>query len=131
MSVVSVDDGDTTGGHVKIGAPSHVGRNLGFLAAAGVLVAAIVWYNSYQGKQDAARLETLEGFRAAYAQQCSAPAWSQPLAPVVRDTYLNSSGLQAAVDKQYGLLRAGASCDDVAKALKAADFPLPQALPAQ
>jgi hypothetical protein len=127
MSVASGDLGEVTGGHVKIGAESHVGRNVAIGAAVVALGAAIFGFTSYSGKQDAARLERLETFRAAYAEKCEAPAFRSEASGVLKDTYLRSDRLQAAVDKQQGALSSGAPCEEVARALKQADFPMPPA----
>jgi hypothetical protein len=48
---------------------------------------------------------------------------------MVRDAYLTSPTLQAAVAKQGSALEAGASCEEVLKALRAADFPIPAPTP--
>ena len=125
MSVASGDLGEVTGGHVKIGAEHHVGRNVGIAVGIVLLGAGIFGFTSYSSKQDAARLEKLEAFRAAYAEKCEAPAFSAPASGVLRDTYLRSERLQAAVDKQHAALTSGAPCEEIARALKQADFPMP------
>jgi len=127
MSVASGDLGEVTGGHVKIGAESHVGRNVGIGVAVVAIGAAIFGFTSYSSKQDAARLEKLEAFRAVYADKCEAPAFRTEASGVLKDTYLRSERLQAAVEKQQGALNAGAPCEEVARALKQADFPMPPA----
>ena len=110
---------------VKIGTPAHVARNLFVLLGVGVVVAAFVIFNSWQNKQDALKLQSLESMRALYAQTCDAPAWNEPVQPVIRDTFLNSSHLQTVVETQTAALRAGATCEDVTRALRTADFPMP------
>jgi hypothetical protein len=129
MSVASGDLGEVTGGHVKIGAESHVGRNVGIVVGVVALIAAIVGFTSYSNRQDAAKLTQLESFRAAYAEKCEAPAFRGEAAPLLRDTYLRSERLQAAVEKQQAALQAGAPCEEVGRALKVADFPMPAAQP--
>ena len=126
MSVASGDLGEITGGHVRIGAESHAGRNVGIVVAVVALGAAIFGFTSYSNKQDAAKLGQLEAFRAAYAEKCEAPSFRGPAAPLLKDTYLRSDRLQAAVDKQQAALNAGTPCEEIARALKAADFPMPQ-----
>jgi hypothetical protein len=126
MSVASGDLGEVTGGHVKIGAESHAGRNVAILVGVVALGAAIFGFTSYSNKQDAAKLAQLESFRAAYAEKCEAPSFRGEAAPLVKDTYLRSDRLQAAVEKQQAALRGGAPCEDVARALRAADFPMAQ-----
>ncbi len=125
MSVASGDLGEITGGHVRIGAESHVGRNVGIIVAVVALGAAIFGFTSYSNKQDATKLAQLETFRAAYADKCEAPAFRGEAAALVKDTYLRSERLQAAVEKQQAALNAGTPCDEIARALKAADFPMP------
>lgn len=127
MSVASGDLGEITGGHVRIGAESHVGRNVGIVVGVVALGAAIFGFTSYSNKQDAAKLAQLESFRAAYADKCEAPAFRGEAAPLLKDTYLRSERLQAAVGKQQAALSSGTPCDEIARALKAADFPMPQA----
>jgi hypothetical protein len=126
MSVASGDLGEITGGHVRIGAESHVGRNVAIVVGVVALGAAIFGFTSYSNKQDAAKLAQLESFRAAYADKCEAPSFRGEAAPLLKDTYLRSERLQAAVDKQQAALNAGAPCEEIARALKAADFPMPQ-----
>lgn len=126
MSVASGDLGEITGGHVRIGAESHAGRNIGIVVGVVALAVAIFGFTSYSNKQDAAKLAQLSTFRAAYAEKCEAPAFRSEAAPLLKDTYLRSERLQAAVDKQQAALNAGTPCDEVARALKAADFPMSQ-----
>jgi hypothetical protein len=45
---------------------------------------------------------------------------------MLKDTYLRSERLQAAVEKQQSALASGTPCDDVARALRGADFPMVQ-----
>ncbi len=124
MSVASVDP-EVSFEDVKIGAPTHMARNLFVLLGVGAVVAAFIVFNSYQSKQDATKLQALDTMRGLYAQTCDAPQWNEQVPPVVRDTYLNSSHLQGVVEAQTAALRAGASCEDVTRALRAADFPMP------
>src|SRR3954451_5453013 len=108
MSVASGDLGEVTGGHVKIGAESHVGRNVGIGVAVIALGAAIIGFTSYSNKQDDAKLEKLSAFRAAYAEKCEAPAFRAEPTNMLKDTYLHSERLQAAVEKQHAALQSGA-----------------------
>ncbi len=127
MSVASGDLGEVTGGHVKIGAESHVGRNVAILVGVVALSAAIFGFTTYSNRQDAAKLAQLESFRAAYADKCEAPSFRVEASALLKDTYLRSERLQAAVGKQQAALQAGGTCEDIARGLKAADFPMPQA----
>ncbi len=129
MSVASGDLGDITGGHVKIGAASHIGRNVGIVDGALLIVAAIVGYTSYSSRQDGERLAQLESFRGAYADKCDVAAFRTPAPPLLKDTYLKTERLQAAVAKQQAALQAGASCEEIGRALRAADFPMTQPQP--
>src|SRR5689334_8339551 len=63
MSVASGDLGDVTGGHVKIGAAHHYGRNTAWAIAAAVMLLAVIAYTAYSNRQDAAKLSQLEQFR--------------------------------------------------------------------
>jgi hypothetical protein len=127
MSVASGDLGEITGGHVRIGAESHAGRNIGIVVGVVALGAAIFGFTSYSNKKDAAKLAQLEGFRSAYAEKCEAPAFRSEASSLLKDTYLRSERLQAAVEKQQAALASGAPCDEIARALRAADFPMSQA----
>jgi hypothetical protein len=131
MSVASGDLGEVTGGHVKIGAESHVGRNVGIGVAVVALGAAIIGFTSYSNKQDDAKLEKLAAFRAAYAEKCEAPSFRGDANGLLKDSYLRTERLQAAVEKQHAALQSGTPCDEIARALKQADFPMPQAPSAQ
>lgn len=126
MTVASGDLGEITGGHVKIGVESHAGRNVGILVAVVAVGAAIFGFTSYSNRQDASKLARLESFRAAYADKCEAPSFRADSSSVLKDAYLRSERLQAAVEKQQAQLSSGVPCDEVARALKAADFPMPQ-----
>ena len=127
MSVVSGDLGDITGGHIKIGAVSHRGRNIGIVVGVLVLAVAIAAFTMYSNHQDAAKLVKLDSFRALYADKCDAPAYREPAPELIRDTYLRSESVQALVAKEQAALQAGTPCEEVARALKAADFLLPSA----
>jgi hypothetical protein len=129
MSVASVDPGDLSGGHIKIGSASHLPRNLGILAGAAALAAAIAGYTAYSNKQEAAKLSELENFRYAFATKCNATGFDGEAPALVKDAYLTSATLQQAVAKQQTALEAGASCEEVLKALRAADFPIPAPTP--
>lgn len=124
MSVASGDLGEVTGGHVKIGAESHVVRNVGIVVAVVALGAAIFGYTSYSSRQDAAKLAQLETFRAAYAEKCEAPSFRGSAPSLLKDTYLRSERLQSAVEKQNSALQAGTPCEEIARALRVADFPM-------
>ena len=126
MSVVSGDLGEITGGHVKIGAETHGGRNLGIVVGAAALAAGIFGFTSYSNRQDAGKLAQLESFRAAYAAKCDDPSFRGEAPALLKDTYLRSEALQTAVAKQQVALQSGVPCDEVARALKAADFQMPQ-----
>jgi hypothetical protein len=125
MSVASGDLGDVTGGHVKIGAASHAARNIAIVVGAVVLGIAIVAFTSLSRGQDAEKLSKLESFRAAYAEKCDAASFRGEAAPLLRDTYLKSDRLQAVVEKQHSALKAGAPCEEIGRALRSADFPMP------
>jgi hypothetical protein len=127
MSVASGDLGDVTGGHVKIGGESHLGRNVGIVVGVVALAGVIFGFTSYSNRQDATKLAQLDSFRAAYADKCEAPSFRTEAAPLLKDTFLRSERLQAAVEKQQAALASGTPCDEIARALKAADFPMPQA----
>ncbi len=126
MSVASGDLGEITGGHVKIGVESHIGRNVGILVGVVAVGAAIFGFTSYSNRQDATKLAQLESFRAAYAEKCEAPSFRGESTSLLKDTYLRSERLQAAVEKQQAQLSSGVPCDEISKALRAADFPIPQ-----
>jgi hypothetical protein len=127
MSVASVDPGDLSGGHVKIGAVSHWGRNLGIAVAALVVAGAAIGLTRYNDSKDAATLGQLETFRAAYAEKCDVAAFRTAPTSVVKDAYLRSAPLREAIAKQQVALQSGAPCDEIGRALKAADYPLPAA----
>jgi hypothetical protein len=126
MSVASGDLGDITGGHVKIGGESHAGRNVGIVIGVVAVGAAIFGFTSYSNRQDASKLAQLESFRAAYAEKCEAPSFRGESSSLLKDSYLRSERLQAAVGKQQAQLSSGVPCDEIGKALRAADFPMPQ-----
>jgi hypothetical protein len=124
MSVASGDLGDVTGGHVKIGAAHHYGRNGAIAVGALVVAVFVIVFSSYSARDDASKLSQLETFRAAYADKCDVEAFRGPAAPLLRDTYLKTERLQAAVQKQQEALAAGVPCEEIGRALKTADFPM-------
>jgi hypothetical protein len=124
MSVASGDLGDVTGGHIKIGVAHHYVRNVAIGAAAVIVGLGVVAFSTYSGRQDTAKLTDLEAFRAAYADKCEAADFSGESPPVLRDTFLRSERLQQAVAKQRAALEAGAPCEEIARSLKTADFPM-------
>ena len=124
MSVASGDLGDVTGGHVKIGAAHHWGRNSAIAVGALVVGAFVILYSSYSARDDAAKLGQLETFRAAYADKCDVDSFRGPAAPLLKDTYLKTERLQQAVLKQQEALNAGTPCEEIGRALKNADFPM-------
>ncbi len=125
MGMGNYDDGD-----VKIGAPSHGRRNRWLVLGLGGAALAMGLYYVLLGRHDADEGAQLDRFRAAYAQKCDAPGFAEPTPPIVRELYLSSSVLQAAIGQQLVELERGADCDAVYKALRAADFPMPQHAPA-
>jgi hypothetical protein len=129
MSVASVDPGDLSGGHVKIGAAHHYGRNAGIIVGALVLGALAVGLTIYNSREDAATLTQLEAFRSLYADKCEAAGFQGEASSMVKDAYLRSAVLREALAKQQAALQAGAPCEEVARALKAADYPLPAPTP--
>lgn len=126
MSVASTNPEDLSGSHVKIGTVSHLARNLGFVAAAVALGAGIWGFYRHSATVDEAKLAKLSAFRSAYAEKCDAANWRGEAPAMVRETYLGSDKLQTVVEQQQAALAGGTDCDTVTKALKAADFPLPQ-----
>lgn len=131
MSVASMGSEDISGGHIKIGTTSHLVRNVMMVAAVATIGGGIWVFQSSTNKTNAAALTKLETFRAAYAEKCDAPSWRGESAPLVRETYLRSTKLQDTVSKQQTALSGGATCEDVFKALKAADLPMPTPVPNQ
>jgi len=129
MGVASGDLGEVTGGHIRIGAEKHSGRNLGIMIGVVAVAAVIIGFTRYSNRQDATRLSQLESFRAAYADKCDVASFRGESASLLKDTYLRSERLQAAVDKQQAALAAGAPCEEIARALKTADFPMPPPSP--
>ena len=108
----------------KIGAAKHTGRNVGVIVGALLLGGGIYMFQMSSKKANEGKMADLEAFRSAYAKKCEAPAFQGPASAQLRDAYLNSNTLPQAVSKQLALLGSGSSCDEVTRALKAADFPM-------
>jgi hypothetical protein len=108
----------------KIGAAPHLRRNLWLLFA--LACAAVVIGADYVllQRHDAFEIRHLEQFKAAYTQKCDAPEFAEPIHPLVRKLYLSSSKLQTAIGRERSALDGGASCEMVARALRAAEFPM-------
>jgi hypothetical protein len=125
-----LNPGDLSGSHVKIGAPSHLVRNLAVVVAIGGLAAGIWAYSSHAAAQDVQRLAPFDQFRALYAEKCGVPSYAGAPADVVKDAYLTSTHVQDAVAKQTVALQGNATCEDVQSAMRAVDFIVPKATPA-
>jgi hypothetical protein len=130
MSVASLNPEDLSGGHVKIGAPSHLVRNLIVLVAIVGGAAAIWGWSRYSSARDDAKLAPFDQFRALYAEKCSVPSYAGPQPEIVQNAYLTSTPIRDAVAKQMTALQGNASCEDVQAALKSVDFTVPKATPA-
>ncbi|SRR5258706_11089690 len=125
MAAADPLDGDT-----KLRSPWHMGRNLlilGMLAAAAV---AAIMFTMHSSGADTARMVRFDAFRQAYADKCNVPAYAKAPPDVIKEAYLGSVPLQAAVDEQASALASGATCEAVARALKAKDFAVPAPGPA-
>jgi hypothetical protein len=119
MSVATMND------PFHIDAPSHWRRNLWLLTAVLAASAAITGYYVAYTRSSAIEMNRLERFRAAVAEKCESPGFAEVAPPVLKDMYLSSTALRDAVDRQQAALDAGADCESIFKALRAADFPLP------
>lgn len=130
MSVASLNPGDLSGSHVKIGAPSHLGRNLGVVLALGGLGVGVWLWTARSNAQDVQRLAPFDQFRSVYAEKCGVPSYAAAPPDMVKEAYLGSKNIQDAVAKQTAALNGGATCEDVQAALRSVDFTLPKATPA-
>jgi hypothetical protein len=108
----------------KIGAARHTGRNVGVILGVLLLAGGIYWFQMSAKKANEGKMVDLEAFRAAYAKKCDAPAFQGETPAQLRDAYLSSNTLPQTVSKQLALLGSGSSCEEVTRALKAADFPM-------
>ena len=104
----------------RIGAPSHLKRNLWLAIAMFAGAVGMAGYYATSARTENRELDSLAAFRAS-AERCQ---WEEPVPDVAKDLYLASSRVRAAVDAQRAALEAGADCGDVLKALKSADFPV-------
>ena len=111
---------------IKLRAPSHWLRLLGFATAAAVLGGGLWAFESFSNEKDAAQLSRFERFRAVYAEKCGVPDFAGPVPEIVNQTYLTSPAIRLTMDKQLGALEEGAYCEDVAQALKRVDFVVPR-----
>jgi hypothetical protein len=71
-------------------------------------------------------MQRFDAFRAAYAEKCGLPDYAGPVQSVVADQYISSPAIQLAVDKELTALNSGASCIEVADALKKVDLAVPR-----
>jgi hypothetical protein len=113
-------------GDVDLHAPAHTMRWIVMAVGAVVVGGAIYFMNGYSNKKDAAVMQRFDAFRAAYAEKCGLPDYAGPVAPVVADQYISSAAIQMSVDKELAALNAGASCIEVADALKKVDLAVPR-----
>ena len=122
MGVANVDWG------VKIGAPSHLIRNLVIVLGGLAAIAAIWAWQRNANQTDAQKLGGFDAFRAAYADTCGAPDYKAVQPDVVSNAYVDSPALQIAIAKQLTVLEAQGTqaCWDVVKELRAIDFVVPK-----
>jgi hypothetical protein len=113
-------------GDVDLHAPGHTLRWVVMGVGGLVVGAAIYFMNAYSSKMDAAGMQRFDAFRAAYAEKCGLPDYAGPPPEMMQKQYLSSTAIQAAVDKELAALNAGASCIEVADALKKVDLAIPR-----
>jgi hypothetical protein len=110
-----------------IGPAHHPVRNYLIIAGAVLMGVAVGLYTWQVRAADADRSAQLDAFRTHYGEACGVAALAEPTPRMVRDLFVRSSRLQSVVSAQADALMRGVSCDEVTRALKAADFPLPPA----
>ena len=113
-------------GDVDLHAPSHNLRWIVIAVGALVVGAAFYFMNAYSNKQDAAVMQRFDAFRAAYAEKCNLPDYAGAPPEMIQKQYISSPAIQAAVDKELAALQAGATCIEVADALKKVDLAIPR-----
>jgi hypothetical protein len=115
----------------KVGAPSHWLRYVVIVLAGAAFGAGLWAFQSMSEKHDAAQLANFQAFRNDWAAQCGVPEFVGQQPQIVEQDYLTSPTIQTAMEKARVELKNGASCEDVARSLKAVDFiaPLPKPQP--
>jgi hypothetical protein len=81
-------------------------------------------YSLYWHGYDEAAMHRLAALQTEHAQRCDAPAYAEKSSSLVRTLYLGSPGLRRTVEEQLASLKEGVACDEVDRALRAAEFPL-------
>ena len=112
-----------------IGPAHHRRRNLWLATGFIGLAVAIASYYVYWRGHNVVATDRLAQFQAAYAERCDSAAFAPTATTLARKAYLGSLSLQRVVDRQLSALQSGAPCDEVYRALRAADFPLLSAGP--
>jgi hypothetical protein len=112
-----------------IGPAHHPVRNYLFIVGAIVMGLIAGVYTWRMRVADGERAAQLEAFRAQYGQTCRVVEMTGAAPALTRDLFVRSARLQAVVSAQAEALREGASCEEVTRALRAADFPLPPPVP--
>lgn len=128
MTTASMTANAMKTGVPHVGPAHHYGRNTGIIFTLLAIVAAMIGYYVVYSHREAAAMDRLARFQALYAARCD-EHYTRDTAAMVRTFYVDSSQMQGVVESQLQALEGGASCTDVAKALKAADYPAPRALP--
>jgi hypothetical protein len=113
-------------GEVDLHAPSHLVRWIGIAAGALALTGAVIAFESHRDKKNATVLQPFEEFRGVYAEKCGVPDYAGPVAEPVERAYLTSAAMRTAVEKELTALKSGASCFEVADALKRVDLAVPK-----
>ena len=113
-------------GDVDLHAPSHAMRYVVLAVGALAVGAGVYFFQSYSDKKDATTMQRFDTFRAAYAEKCNLPDYAGPVSEGVQKQYVSSPAIQVAVDKELAALQGGATCAEVADALRKVDLPLPR-----
>jgi hypothetical protein len=121
------EEREVSGPVTKIG-PVHHYLAVGLLIVGTIAAVALVYaFQARSAARDANELLPFAAFRAEYADHCNVPAFAGPAPEVVEREYLSSAPLRDAIAKQRAALKTGASCEQVATALKKVDYAVPAA----
>jgi hypothetical protein len=123
MIAANVNPNDAPVEH--IGATPHALRNILVAVALAAMAGILMLFYWQSGRADDAAAIELAQFRQAMFNRCGDEQFAGSADPRLVELYADSSRMREVVVKQFHLLQKfDTRCDSVARALRAADYPI-------
>lgn len=108
-----------------IGPEPHTMRNIFLATGIALFIALLSLFYWHTRKDSNVAVGELEQFREAMYHRCGGQQFSGPAEQQLTQLYVDSSRMRSVVVQQFHQLqRANANCEEVVKALRAADYPI-------